>query len=461
MDTTFSHELRVVACDRCGAPLDASVGGGSFTCRFCHAHNQLAVRDEALMAPQRSPIPEHERVRRLRMQDGKPLLPPPSIQHLMPDGQLADWKVDEAVAVWNGTRQELRAARGNYEAAERLVFLTMVLSQHFQLKGDRRRQRSLLEGALDVVSLPRHRQIMRGYLCRAAVRAGDIQAAEAWLAPCDTGSDDLETDSAYRFSRAFVDTARGDFARVLQVLGQGPNDVPIEDAADEVCAVFRANAWEKLGRTDQAVMLLRQTLARGGGKGRMVVQRVIQLYGEWHLCAASYPQAASGHAHVAAGVAARRASGGIHVVFVPLGFLMFFGGLVALAVVGMSAAGVLDVDEHAWGGLGAMGGTFFVTGLIFLGIGLAMKKSAERAAWLRIHGLSGTGQVQSVSPTGLSINNVPQMEFTLVVELAGRAPYTARTKALMSGMAAAMAPGARVPVRVDPRQPQEILIEMD
>lgn len=461
MDTSFSYQLRVVACDRCGAPLEASVAGGNFTCRFCHAHNQLAVRDEGMMAPPRAPIPEHERIARLRMQDGKPLLPPPSLVHLVPDGTIQEWKIDEAIAVWNGARQELRVARSNYDAAERLVFLTMVLAQHFQGKGDKLRQRALLEGALDVVSLPRHRQIMRGYLCRAAVRAGDIQAAEAWLAPCDVTSDDLQTDSAYRFSRAFLDTARGDFQRVLQILGQNPEEVPIEDACDEVCAVFRANAWEKLGRPDVAAGLLRRSLSSGGGKGRMVVDRVIQLYGEWRLCAQSYPQANAGHAQVAAGMAAKRASGGIHVVFVPLGILMFLGGLVMIAAILLAAIDVLDISVHAWLGLGITGGTFLLMGVIFGGIGFAMKKSAERAAWLRLNGVSATGVVQSISPTGLSINNVPQMQFTFLVELPGRAPYPASAKMLLNGRVAGLSAGGRLPLRVDPRNPQEIMIETD
>ena len=268
MDTSFSYQLRVAACDRCGAPCEASVAGGSFACRFCNAQNQLAVRDEALVAPARQPIHEGERVNRLRMQDGKPLLPPPSIQHLFEGGGVPEWKINEVVAIWNSTRHELRSGPGNYDAAERLVFITMVLSQHFQLKGDKLRQRSLLEGCLDAVSLPRHKQIMRGFLSRAAVRTGDVQAAESWLQPCDPLSDDIQMDSAYRFSRAFIDTARGNFPRVLEVLGPGPQDVPIEDASDDVCTVFRANAWEKLGRPDQAVALLRERLVSGGSSGR-------------------------------------------------------------------------------------------------------------------------------------------------------------------------------------------------
>lgn len=458
MDTSFSYQVRVAACDRCGAPSEVAVAGGAFACRFCGAQNHLDVRDEGIVAPARPPMSEHDRIARLRMQDGKPLLPPPSLQQLIPGGQLPDWKVDEAVAIWNSTRQELRAARGNYEAAERLVFLTMVLAQRFQMKGDKLRQREMLEGALDVVSLPRHRQIMRGFLCRAAVRAGDLQAAEAWLRPCDPQSDDLQMDSAWRFSRAFIDTARGNFQAVLQVLGQGPHDVPIEDASDDVCAVFRANAWEKLGNVQQAIVLLRQRFAAGGGSGRQVIGQVIQLYANWSLCAMSYPQAMAGHNEAAGRVAATRASGGIHLVFVPIGALMLIAGVVMLLLVFLSIAELVPIDENALGGLGAGGGTLTLMGFIFGGIGWALRASAKKAAWLRQNGLPAQGQVQGMSPTGMSINDVPMMQYDILVSIPGRPPYQASTRALLGGR---IPVGGMVALRVHPQNPQEIVVETD
>ncbi|MBX3231213.1 MAG: hypothetical protein KIT84_09750 [Labilithrix sp.] len=457
MNTSFSYQLRVAACDRCGAPLEVNVAGGSFECRYCHAQNQIALRDEGLLAPPRQPVPEHERVARLRMQDGRPLLPPPSITHLMPAGRLEEWKVEEAIAVWNSARQELRAQPGSYDAAERIVFLSMVLVQHFsEGKEDKLRQRALLEGALDVVKLPRHRQIVRGFLARAAVRENDIQAAEAWLAPCDPASDDLQSDSAYRFTRAFIDTATGNFQRVLQVLGQNAQEVPIEDASDDVCAVFRANAWEKMGRADLAVHLLRERMGAGGGSGRQTIERVVHRYAQWHLCAMSYPQAAAGYAHIASEKAAQHVSGGIHKVFFPLGVLMAVVGALCLAAVPLGFL-ALDMGIEGFMGFGITGGTFLFMGLIFGGIGYAMKKSAEKAAWLRMHGVAGTGVVRDVSPTGVSINHVPQLRYTLEIRIPTRAPYNASTTAL--GRRADI--GASIAVRVHPQNPNDFIMELD
>lgn len=456
MDTSFSYAVRVTACDRCGGPCEATVAGGGFTCRYCRAFNQLDVRDEALVAPARIAIPEHERITRLRMQDGKPLLPPPSIAHLVPGGALAEWKVDEAVAVWNQTRQELRQTPGSYEAAERLIFLAMVLAQHFHLRGDKLRQRALLEGALDASSIPRHRQIMRGFLARAAVRCGDLQAAEAWLKPCDPLADDLQMDSAYRLSRAFLDTAYGNFPRVIEVLGRTESDVPIEDASDDICAVLRANAWEKLGQPDHAVMLLRERFRRGGGSGRQTVERVIQVYADWQLCALSYPRASAGHAAVASKHAARAASGGIHLAFVPLGALMLLAGLGCAVAIVAGLIDIIDLDG-AYLGLLITASTCIFMGAIFLPIGLVMKRRADQAAWLRQHGIQAQGQIDAVTGTGVAINDVPMMRFTITVRIPGRAPYTAATTAL--GMVAKQ--GSVVPLRVHPTNPAQILLELD
>ena len=90
-----------------------------------------------------------------------------------------------------------------------------------------------------------------------------------------------------------------------------------------------------------------------------------------------------------------------------------------------------------------------------------MRNSAAKAAWLRVHGISTTGRIQGMAPTGLSINEVPQMQITVLVELPGRPPYQAHVKALMSGGLGRLGAGGTVPLRVHPQNPSEVLIEMD
>ena len=458
MDTTFSFQLRILLCTHCGAPLEASPAGGQIPCRYCHAVNLLSVRDNRPVfgAPQ-APISEQERLNRLRAQDGKPLLPPPSLQALLPNGQLPAWKVQEALAVWQATRQELRVT-ANFEAAERLLFLTMVLSHHFVEQSDKLRQRAMLESALDVFTLPRHRQVMRGYLCRSACRLGDLQAAEQWLAPCDRQSDDLETDSEYRYSRAFIDTARGDWNAVLRSLGGRFEDVPIQDAMDAVCSVLRANAWERLGQTQAAVALLQQAMANQGANGRQAIARVIEINAAMRLCEQSYPVAHGQHAVVAGKMAAHSASGGIHKPFFIIGVLCLVASVVCLFL--MLTDLIFDVPSGAAFGCGIALTTLLPMGLIFGGIGHAMGKAAARAERLRVHGIVGTGQVLGAQPTGMSINNVPQMAIRLQILLHGRPPYEATTKMLMSASVAhALIPGTSVSVRVDPDKLSDVLIE--
>src|SRR5690606_1960564 len=121
------------------------------------------------------------------------------------------------------------------------------------------------------------------------------------------------------------------------------------------------------------------------------------------------------HAVVAGREAANRASGGIHLAFIPVGILMLIGGLVALLVLKAGAMGAMDLNADTFGALGTAGGILLLMGLIFSGIGFAMRNSARKAAWLRMHGISATAHIQSISPTGMSINDVPMMQFTLLV----------------------------------------------
>jgi hypothetical protein len=463
MNTTFSYALRMALCQNCGAPIEAAPGGGMFACRYCGAQNQLVARNEQpILAHQPQPLSEAERLMRLRQQDGRPLLAPPSLHALVPDGQLAPWKVNEAVQVWNSTRGEVQRT-ANYEASERLIFLTMVLANHFSDGNDLMRQRAMFESALDVCTLPRHKQTMRGYLSRCAARQGDLAAAEQWLTPCDRQSDDLETDSAYRFSRAFIDTARHNYNGVLQVLGSGSKDVPLMDAVDSVCAVLRANAWERVGQLQTAVQQLTEQM-QAGAQDRLAIGKIVEKYRDWALCQQSYPLANSQHGAHAASQAAMRAGGGIHYVFIPLGLLFLLIGAVCVALlVASPLAAVLGYEDLGLAGAGPSFGlavTFVPMGLIFTGIGFAMRSAAARAQRLRLHGLRGTGTVMNASPTGLSINNVPQFAITMMIQLDGRAPYQATSKILMSSPTAVV-PGARVPVRVDPQNASEVLIETD
>jgi hypothetical protein len=455
-NTMFSPAVHVVLCQNCGAPIDAAIQGGMLPCRYCGAQNLVCARNEALVTePRGAPIPEYERLARLRAQDGRPLLPPQSLLALMPDGDIPAWKIQEALAVWQSTRRELQATN-NFEAAERLLFLSMALSNKFSEQNDLARQRAMFESALDVFTLPRHRQIMRCCLARSAAKLGDLQGAEAWLRPCDPASDDLESDSEFRFARALIDTFTGNYQRVLQALGQTPDAFPIQDAMDDVCAVFRANAWEKLGQVPTAVNLLRDRMSKGPHE-RVVLAKIMQVYGRWGVCAMSFPQADSAHSTVAAGQAALMSGGMLSMILLPMGILFVLMALGCLAAIVVA----IVYESYDWIiGPAICAVVMGPMGLGFVFGGLKARASGKQAERLRLHGVRATGRVQSLSPTGMSINDVPQVMVQLVVELPGQMPYQATSKLLLSNPAMLM-PGAQVALRVDPQNPNNVLLEAD
>jgi hypothetical protein len=132
--------------------------------------------------------------------------------------------VPAAQEEWKRAHAEVHNG-GGYPAEERLYHLTMALHGAHREAQQHEQARALLESALDVLKEPRHRQMFHSMLARAAARSGDIAGAEAWLATCTPHSDDLQTDTAWRFGRAFISTSARDFAKVLAVLGSRHGDI--------------------------------------------------------------------------------------------------------------------------------------------------------------------------------------------------------------------------------------------
>jgi len=368
--------------------------------------------------------------------------------HLVEGGAIPEWKVDEAIHIWQATRRELKTSV-NPASAERLLFLTMLLAQRFFGQGDQKRERALFESALNALSLPRHRQLMRGYLTRAAARQGDLAAAEAWLAPCDRQSDDLQMDSAYRYSRAYIDLLKGDWNAVGQGLGWNESDVPILDAMESMCVVMRAHALEMLGRIELATEQLTKLLGSGG---RRQVEGIMKSYAHWNLCPQSLPTAQAKFAVAAGAASGARGGGGAGTM------LMGVGGLMGVIGIGM-LVGSFFMPMGA-SGLLVPGIIMPCVGLFMGRLGLGLRRSAAKAARIRVHGIAATGQIVSATPTGMSINDVPQMNVEMQVLIEGKAPYPASTKLLVPPqMLAQLVPGVQVQIRVDPEDPSALVIE--
>ena len=88
-----------------------------------------------------------------------------------------------------------------------------------------------------------------------------------------------------------------------------------------------------------------------------------------------------------------------------------------------------------------------------------LAKQAEEARRLLQVGRRGLAMVVSVRPTGESVDDNPQAELELSVALDGREPYKVTHKQVISRVAiGGFLPGAKVPVRVDPRDPMKLLV---
>ncbi|MDQ3037263.1 MAG: hypothetical protein M3Y87_33020 [Myxococcota bacterium] len=469
--TNFTAEIRVLLCESCGAPLEAPIDGGPITCSYCRAQNVLSTRDERPtlgMPAVPVPIDENERMQRLRSQDGRPLVPPQSLMYLLRGSSFDPSKVQEGFLVYQATRKELKATHSP-DAAERLYFLTLIANNYLVEQKDDPRRRALLETSLDALFLPRHKQVVRCLLATAAAKEGDAAAAERWIAPCDTRSDDLESDSAWRVCRAYIDTARHDFRAVLALLGAVDDQVPIADSRDPIAAVLRANALERSGDAAAAVAALRARMQNESAVGRRVIEEFVRLNPQLQLCPQSLPAALQGHTQQAAKVAESGAGGGVGTLLMVIG-----GGLIVLAlgiagaVIGsavlfaMNAGGPLTAGPII-GSLGAAIGAAIgpgIAGLVMTPIGLALRRGAKEAAFLRQHGISARGVVRGIAPTGTTINDVPMMRVSVTVMRDGAAPYEASFSQLMPpGLMVQMQPGTQLPLRVHPHKPEKILLE--
>jgi len=400
--------------------------------------------------------PEAQRIQALRAQDGRPFEPPAGLQSLVVGGKIPDFKVQEAFAAWQSSRQEL-VATNSFDAAERLLFLAMILPQTGQEMAPLQK-RAFYEASAEIMTIPRHRQLILGQIVRAAAREGDLRAAEAWLGLCDPAPDDLDMDTAYRASRAFLHTMKNEYNDVVAVLGSGTDDIPIADLMDVYCGVMRANAWEKLGRVDVAVFLLDKELKRGAG----TVASIVEKQG---MCPQSYQQAKMQHDQASADKVAASSGGSVG------GVLMFVGATQGLIGVGLLVAAVANYLGLVRvmgppGNFGAVSGAILpgvimgAVALVLMLIGFNSRRKAKRARYIRLHGKPATAQLTQASRTGTRINNVPQWELHLTVQLPDQAPYQTSTKMVLTDATIANMQGKTLHVRVAPDNPSDVVLQL-
>lgn len=281
---TYDFSVRILVCPACSAPLDVPPGGGLSRCEYCGQQSMFSPRPDGAPRPG-SALPEPDRLERLRAQVGSDERPPDSVAPFL-QGKLANPELQRAEAALAQARRDPPGPD-----RDRLVeWLTVALYNAYAGPEHATRQRALLETAIEALAGSPRRQKLLGMMARNAARAGEFDAAEQWLARLDPRANDLAQDSAYRLSRAYVHTARGDFDGVLAVLGDEVTDVPLAGGDTLMCVVLRANAHDRLGRAPTG----------GGHLGaymkqapvfRTLIERIIAANPTLELCPESLPLA--------------------------------------------------------------------------------------------------------------------------------------------------------------------------
>jgi hypothetical protein len=88
-----------------------------------------------------------------------------------------------------------------------------------------------------------------------------------------------------------------------------------------------------------------------------------------------------------------------------------------------------------------------------------MAADGEKANHLGANGQDGTATITAVRDTGMTVNDNPSIEMDLQVQVAGAPPYPVTHQQVVSRLAIAnFQPGANVTVKVDPANPQSLIV---
>lgn len=131
------------------------------------------------------------------------------------------------------------------------------------------------------------------------------------------------------------------------------------------------------------------------------------------------------------------------------------GGIIGL-LVGVGAVVATGGKSGIWMGLGMLvifGGMFYLFWRLFF-------KPMLNTSRLQKTGLSGTAKILEVKDTGVTINNNPQVKLVLEVKNSFGQKYNTQCRVLVSRINPnAYMPGMEVPVKIDPKNEQNVVID--
>ncbi len=259
-ELSFGTDARHRLCLSCGESFAVPMNGGDVSCPSCGAPVSIKPRTleplAELDAFAETPEQWANRLAILRRQlqsynrDNKyTFVSAP--EGLEPLEKSAD--ANELLVAFRGFVTQCEERGTSSGPQERALFwLASRLRSIMSVSTEPQRVAAIMHTALDVVT---DRGFKHGLYCRLVrvnVSLADFDAAEAWLALCDPVSTILDLDSDYRIARAMVSGGRGDWARVLTLVGEDEWAVPYEPAAVALLCALRVSALEKLGRGFEA-----------------------------------------------------------------------------------------------------------------------------------------------------------------------------------------------------------------
>jgi hypothetical protein len=117
---------------------------------------------------------------------------------------------------------------------------------------------------------------------------------------------------------------------------------------------------------------------------------------------------------------------------------------------------------EAAGSMYLTGGILGAVGVVLLLIGLRVGAATADAQRVSQTGLSGTARVTALTQTGMFLNDNPQVKMDLLVQVTGKSPYAASRKEFIPLiMLSQISPGSTLPVKVDPNDPNDVVIQWD
>ncbi|MCA9669771.1 MAG: hypothetical protein KC503_29455 [Myxococcales bacterium] len=297
--TVFSYMVKTTECANCGAPVTGKIGT-SVRCEYCSTVNALRERrqDTAVAA---SNLSEPARIAQLRAQvisPDDPALPqPPMGYEQVVMGAITDpAQRQSALATlrqeWQRVRQQATQYGLTPDIERRVYRLALIMGDWYRLDNEHARARAVLETALDTLTDPTQRDVVRNQLARAALAAGDVEGYAGWIGDVNAQPVHLVADSEYRCSVAKHAASESRWYDVLAVLGRTSLEIPISPHLLLLAYCLRSHALAGTGDQEAAKGQIAEAVARPDVSSEVM-----------RVCWTSTPGPATPLAHAMAGQA--------------------------------------------------------------------------------------------------------------------------------------------------------------